>query len=248
MTQPIDEFNRPTKVDYQAAQVPPSDDEVETLFAAWRETCPPSEVSARRSGLPGGVAVASGRAEDHRDGHVGHRRLASRSGRVGEAACPFRQGQPGPGTQEPLGAWIARWTTCWSGGWPMSATSSATTGPTRGAVVAQRTSRPPHRPLHPGRPRSAAGRLGRSVGRWLPAWKGRLTRRAAPFLRLVAVCPRRRPQSHPGAVGARVAVDHDRLHPRPRRPHRAGLGASQRTGRRPAGPKGGLMPCDGTCG
>ncbi|WP_221327039.1 tyrosine-type recombinase/integrase [Actinoplanes sp. L3-i22] len=34
--QVIDEFNRPAQADYGSARVPPSADEVETLFAAWR--------------------------------------------------------------------------------------------------------------------------------------------------------------------------------------------------------------------
>lgn len=38
--QVIDEFNRPAKADYGVARVPPSDDEVEVLFAAWRERLP----------------------------------------------------------------------------------------------------------------------------------------------------------------------------------------------------------------
>jgi site-specific recombinase XerD len=39
--QPIDEFNRPAKADYSSAtRVPPSEDEVEQLFARWREALP----------------------------------------------------------------------------------------------------------------------------------------------------------------------------------------------------------------
>jgi site-specific recombinase XerD len=40
VAQPIDEFNRPAKADYGAARVPPSDAEVEGLFAAWRDWLP----------------------------------------------------------------------------------------------------------------------------------------------------------------------------------------------------------------
>lgn len=36
--QPIDEYNRPTKAGYGVANVPPADDEVETLFTAWRDS------------------------------------------------------------------------------------------------------------------------------------------------------------------------------------------------------------------
>jgi site-specific recombinase XerD len=38
--QVIDEFNRPAKADYGVLRIPPSDDEVEALFAAWRERLP----------------------------------------------------------------------------------------------------------------------------------------------------------------------------------------------------------------
>lgn len=41
VVQPIDEFNRPAKSDYCApTRIPPSDDEVEALFTAWREALP----------------------------------------------------------------------------------------------------------------------------------------------------------------------------------------------------------------
>lgn len=41
VVQPIDEFNRPAKADYGGAvRVPPSEDEVDLLFASWREALP----------------------------------------------------------------------------------------------------------------------------------------------------------------------------------------------------------------
>lgn len=41
VSQPIDEFNRPPKSDYAtSARVPPAEDEVDVLFAAWREALP----------------------------------------------------------------------------------------------------------------------------------------------------------------------------------------------------------------
>lgn len=36
VTQPIDEYNRPAKADYGVPRIPPSQEEVERLFAAWR--------------------------------------------------------------------------------------------------------------------------------------------------------------------------------------------------------------------
>jgi hypothetical protein len=38
--QVIDEFNRPAKADYGVLRVPPPEDEVEALFAAWRDWLP----------------------------------------------------------------------------------------------------------------------------------------------------------------------------------------------------------------
>jgi site-specific recombinase XerD len=38
--QPIDEFNRPAKADYGAGRVPPPNEDVEILFAGWRESLP----------------------------------------------------------------------------------------------------------------------------------------------------------------------------------------------------------------
>jgi site-specific recombinase XerD len=38
--QPIDEFNRPAKAEYGAPRVPPPADDVETLFAGWRQSLP----------------------------------------------------------------------------------------------------------------------------------------------------------------------------------------------------------------
>lgn len=40
VVQPIDEFNRPAKADYGAPRVPPSGEEVEELFVAWRASLP----------------------------------------------------------------------------------------------------------------------------------------------------------------------------------------------------------------
>jgi site-specific recombinase XerD len=40
VVQPIDEWNRPKKADYGAARVPPSNDEIDALFGAWRDWLP----------------------------------------------------------------------------------------------------------------------------------------------------------------------------------------------------------------
>ena len=94
--------------------------------------------------------------------------------------------------------------------------------------------------VRPGRRRTRCARAWRlQVDRWLPALVGPADpARAAPLLRLVAVWRRDGPQGDPGAARPRVAVDHDRLHPRPQRPHRAGLGERQPSGSRPASDRG----------
>lgn len=40
VVQPIDEWNRPRKAEYGAGRVPPSGEEIETLFGAWRQWLP----------------------------------------------------------------------------------------------------------------------------------------------------------------------------------------------------------------
>ncbi len=40
VVQPIDEFNRPAKADQGSVRIPPGDEEIETLFAAWRMSLP----------------------------------------------------------------------------------------------------------------------------------------------------------------------------------------------------------------
>ena len=40
VVQPIDEYNRPARADYGVPRIPPSTEEVERLFAAWREWLP----------------------------------------------------------------------------------------------------------------------------------------------------------------------------------------------------------------
>lgn len=42
LIQPIDEFNRPTNPDYGECRIPPSDEEVDLLFAGWRSAVPQS--------------------------------------------------------------------------------------------------------------------------------------------------------------------------------------------------------------
>ena len=115
--QPIDEFNRPAKADYRAVRVPPSADEVETLFTAWREWLPSARkylpaardyLAAslwRRAGLRITETVMLDIGDWHPDlGEWGS--CTSDSARAAEAV-------------DPRTAWCRaspRWMRCWSGG------------------------------------------------------------------------------------------------------------------------------------
>ena len=67
--------------------------------------------------------------------------------------------------------------------------------------------------------------LAHAVERSLPAWSGTIDAAyAAAFLRVVAVCPRHGPESDPGIARARMAFYDHSLYSRPRRPYRAGVG------------------------
>ena len=93
--QPIDEFNRQQGASLGKVRVPPSDAEVEELFAGWRASCAAgAQVPAGRAGLLRRVAVAPAGAADQRDGDARHPRLAPGPRRARQAARPPREGQP----------------------------------------------------------------------------------------------------------------------------------------------------------
>ncbi len=97
--QPIDEHNRPARADYGVVRVPPSDEEVQALFAVWRESLvdPRKFLPAARDYLAAslwrraGLRIRETYMLDIRDW---------RRGRVRQAARAVRQRQPRPRAED----------------------------------------------------------------------------------------------------------------------------------------------------
>jgi hypothetical protein len=240
--QPIDEFNRPGKADYGTPRVPPAEEEIDTLFTAWRESLPTARkyLPAARAYLAAslwrrvGLRINETAMLDIRDwrpdlGPSG--KLHVRYGKGSYGRGPKARLVPGINAVDELLTW---WLTDvrhqFDDDWD---------NPDAPLLPSERRdpdTGPAHRPgerRHPmvarlGHPRKAAD----------PA-------RPAALLRLVDVCPRRGPEGHPGTAGPLVAVDHHAVHPRPRRPHRAGLEPGQPAAHHP--PDRRMTLCNGTC-
>ena len=197
------------------------------LFAAWRDVgCRGPQVPAGGARLPGGVAVAAGWVcgstrrvmldiRDWRPDLGEHGKLHVRFGKGSRGRGPKPRLVPAINSVDALLDW-----------WLADVRHQF------GDDCAD-----PDAPLLPSERRDRdTGPLPR-VGdraRCAPAWPARSTAgcrpggaadpaRPAALLRLLALRPGGGPQGHPGTARPRVAVHHDPLHPRPRRPHRAGL-------------------------
>jgi DNA-binding Xre family transcriptional regulator/integrase len=160
VAQVIDEYNRPAQADYGTPRVPPSAEEVEVLFSAWREHLPAARkfLPAARDYLAAslwrrvGLRIQETYMLDLRDWRrdLGeHGKLHVRFARAAAAAAP----RP---------AWSQRSTRpgrCWTGGSARSATSSATTGltRTRRCCQANAATRTPGTAAAPATRRSATG-------------------------------------------------------------------------------------------
>ena len=126
----IDEFNRPAQADYGAARVPPSMQEVERLFDAWRAWLPTARkfLPAARDYLAAslwrrvGLRIGETYMLDIRDWR---RDL----GEYGKLHVRFGKGSRGRGPKTRLVPAIDSAAIWWSGGWLTCGTSSATTGP-----------------------------------------------------------------------------------------------------------------------
>ena len=175
--QPIDEFNRPAKADYRAVRVPPSADEVETLFTAWRESLPSARkylpaardyLAAslwRRAGLRITETVMLDIGDWHPDlGEMG--KLHVRFGKGSRGRGPKNRLVPGIASVDALLEW---WLTDvrhqfgddWS-------------DPAAPLLPSERRDRLSGRCTRVGPEALRAGLAG-GVARWLPAWAGRLT-------------------------------------------------------------------------
>jgi site-specific recombinase XerD len=177
VAQPIDEFNRPAKVDYRAVRVPPSNDEVETLFAAWRDSLPAARkylpaardyLAAslwRRTGLRITETVMLDIGDWHPDlGQLG--KLHVRFGKGSRGRGPKNRLVPGIASVDALLEW---WLTDvrhqfgddWS-------------DPAAPLLPSERRDRQTGRCTRVGPEALRAGLAG-AVDRWLPSWAGRLT-------------------------------------------------------------------------
>ncbi|MER6007951.1 tyrosine-type recombinase/integrase [Nonomuraea angiospora] len=177
LVQPIDEFNRPSNPDYGVIRVPPRDDEVEALFAAWREALPAARkyLPAARDYLAAslwrrvGLRITETLMLDIRD-------YRPDLGRHGKLHVRFGKGSRGRGAKtrlvpminsvdDLLEWWLTDVRHQYGGDW-----------------------QDPDAPLLPSERRDAlTGRCGRvgdnalrvglssAVERWLPTWAGRLS-------------------------------------------------------------------------
>ena len=179
VSQPIDEFNRPTKaqLQYGSPRIPPSQAEVETLFACWRQALPEARkfLPAARDYLAAslwrraGLRISETVGLDIRDwrpdlGELGklHVRFGKGSyGRGPKARLVPAINQVGP----LLGWWLTDVRHQFGDDW---ADSDAPLLPS------ERRDRHTSRCTRVGAEAMRQGLAG-AVGRWLPSWSGRLT-------------------------------------------------------------------------
>ena len=200
--QPIDEFNRPAKADYGVLRVPPSDDEVEVLFAAWRERLPHARkyLPAARDYLAAslwrraGLRISETYMLDIRDWRPD-------LGELRQAPRPVRQGQPRPGPQDPAGAGDQ------PGRRPAGLVADRRAAPVRRrlgrpgrAAAAERAPRPAHRPVPRVGDEALRDGLAHAVARCCRPGRAADPAYAAALLRVVAVCPGHGSQGDPGAA------------------------------------------------
>lgn len=177
VTQPIDEFNRPTKAEYGAPRVPPAEDEVEALFCGWRDA-----LAGTRKYLPAardylaaslwqraGLRIAETVMLDIRD----WRRDLGEHGKIHVRYGKGSQGR-GPKTRlvpaiNEVGAllewWLADVRHQFGDDWDDSDAA---------LLPSERRDRDSSRCTRVGPEALRAGLAG-AVARWLPAWEGRLT-------------------------------------------------------------------------
>ncbi|ONH51366.1 integrase [Frankia sp. CcI49] len=177
VTQPIDEFNRPTKPYFDSPRVPPSDVEVERLFAAWRESLPEARkfLPAARDYLAAslwrraGLRISETVMLDVRDWRPD-------LGELGKLHVRFGKGSRGRGPKtrltpainavgELLEWWLADVRHQFGDDW---------SDPDAPMLPSERRDRDTGRCLRAGADALRSGLAG-AVRLWLPAWNGRLT-------------------------------------------------------------------------
>ena len=203
MIQVIDEFNRPARADYGVLRVPPPEDEVEALFAAWRGWLPHSRkfLPAARDYLAAslwrrtGLRIRETYMLDIRDWR---RDL----GEYGKIHVRYGKGSRGRGPKTRLvpainqaGDLLDWWLSDVRHQFGDDYASRM-----RRCCPASAVTRLPGCARGSGTRRCGTGWRTRSA-RSLPGWSGRLTpAHAAALLRLVDVCPRNGPEGDPGTA------------------------------------------------
>lgn len=175
--QPIDDYNRPRNADYGTLRVPPAEDEVEVLFTAWREALPDARkfLPAARDYLAAslwrraGLRISESVMLDIRDWRhdLGeHGKLHVRFGKGSYGRGPKTRLVPAINAVDSLMHW---WLTDvrhqFGDDWA---------DPDAPLLPSERRDRDIGRCVRVGDDALRSG-LAEAVGRWLPAWEGRLT-------------------------------------------------------------------------
>lgn len=177
IVQPIDEFNRPSSCDYGTLRVPPSQEETERLFAAWRLALPESRkfLPAARDYLAAslwrrvGLRINETVMLDIRDWRPDlgeHGKLHVRFGKGSRGRGPRTRLVPAIDSVDALLHW---WLTDvrhqFGDDWST---------PDAPLLPSERRDRETHRCLRAGTDTLRSG-LAQAVGCWLPSWRGQLT-------------------------------------------------------------------------
>lgn len=177
VSQPIDEFNRPAKAQYGAPRVPPADDEVEVLFAAWRAALPDARkyLPAARDYLAAslwrraGLRINEALMLDIRDWRPDlgeHGRIHIRHGKGSKGRGPKTRLIPAINAVDSLLEWwLADVRHQFGDDWDDADAP---------LLPSERRDRDTGRCTRVGPEAMRAGLAG-AVSRWLPAWSGRLT-------------------------------------------------------------------------
>jgi len=177
LSQPIDEFNRPAKSDYGAGRVPPPTQDVEALFTAWRQALPTARkyLPAARDYLAAslwrraGLRINETSMLDIRDwrpdlGELG--KLHIRFGKGSSGRGPKTRLVPGlDAVDDLLGWWLTDVRHQFGDDW---------SDPDAPLLPSERRDPQTGRCQRVGTDALRSGLAG-AVGRWLPAWNGRLT-------------------------------------------------------------------------
>ena len=178
LVQPIDEFNRPAKAEYgSSTRVPPTSEEIDTLFGAWRDALPHARkfLPAARDYLAAslwrrvGLRIRETSMLDVRDWRADlgeHGKLHVRYGKGSRGRGPKTRLVPAINqADELLEWWLSQVRYQFGDDWR---------DPDVPLLPSERRDRATGRCTRIGVEPLRAG-LGGAVRRWLPAWEGRLT-------------------------------------------------------------------------